>query len=131
MTRAPRFATIALMALCSCASVPTDKALQQAHYGDRPAGDYQGSIRSAFAGILIDPSSAQYKFTDPEQGWGRGDGGFVFGWVVWTEVNSQNQFGAFTGWQSYKVLVREAEIHSIYEPAGTDLFGNAKYNRLK
>ena len=130
MSRATSFAAIAVVVLCSCASAPSDKALREAHYGDQLSGDYRGDIRGAFEGLLIDPDSAQYKYSEPEQGWGRSDKGFVYGWVVWTQVNSKNQFGAFTSWKSYKVLVREGKVHSIYEPAGNDLFGNARFKRL-
>ena len=130
MSRATTFAAIAVIVLCSCASAPSDKALREAYYGDQPSGGYQANIRAAFEGLLIDPDSAQYKYSKPEQGWGRGNKGFVYGWVVWTQVNSKNQFNAFTNWKSYKVLIHGAEV-SIYEPAENDLFGNARFKRLR
>lgn len=131
MMRATALATIAFMALSSCASVPSEQELQNADYGNPPGRDHQGRIRSAFESILLDPSSARFKYAAPEKGWGRGKQGFIYGWVVMTDVNSKNKFGAFTGWKTYKVLLREREVHSIYQPAGTDLFGSPEFKRLK
>lgn len=129
--RTSLLAALALLGVVGCTTVPSERALKEAHYGDPPAAVPRDDIRRAFATLLIDPGSAQYRFGDPEQGWGRDETGFVYGWVVWTEVNSKNQFGAFTGWKSYKVLTVGGQLHSIYEPAGDDMFGNPKLRRLK
>lgn len=119
------------VALTACASAPSARALEQAEYGPAPGGALQGRIRAAFQGLLLEPGSAEFRFGEPEQGWGRGDDGFAYGWVVWTDVNSKNRFGAFTGWQSYKVLTQGDEVHSIYVPKGKDLFGNPKFEQVR
>jgi len=129
--RTPILACVALVGVIGCTAVPSGRALQEAHYGDPPAAVPRDEIRNAFTSLLIDPDSAQYRFGDPEQGWGRDAEDFVYGWVVWTEVNSKNKFGAFTGWKSYKVLTKAGQVHSIYEPAGNDVFGNPTFKRLK
>lgn len=124
-------ATITVLGLAGCANVPSESALQQANFGDEPDRNHRDRIRVAFRELLIDPSSARFKFGEPEQGWGRDDNGFVYGWVVWTEVDSKNQFGAYTGWKTYKVLLRNGEVDSVYEPAGDDMFGNPEFKRLR
>jgi len=129
--RSRAFTVVALSALAACSSVPSARALQEADYGARPSGSAQNHIRAAFAPLLLEAGSAQYQFGEPEQGWGTDDSGFVYGWVFWTQVNSKNQFGAFTGWKTYKVLTQNGEVHSIYEPQGNDLFGNPKFDRLR
>jgi hypothetical protein len=129
--RSRALTVVALLALGACSSVPSASALKEADYGARPAGSAQNSIRAAFTPLLLDAGSAQYQFSSPEQGWGRDDNGFVYGWVFWTQVNSKNQFGAYTGWKTYKVLTQNGEVHSIYEPQGNDLFGNPKFDRLR
>jgi hypothetical protein len=127
-------ATLAVLcsfALAACASVPSASKMESAEFGNRPGGGHQGDIRAAFGDLLIDSGSAEFQYGEPEQGWGRDDKGFVYGWVVWTQVNSKNQFGAFTGWHTYKVLTRDGAVHSIYEPTGNDLFGNPTFKRLR
>lgn len=117
--------------LGACAAVPSNRALEQADYGSSPGGAANDHIRAAFRDLLLDAGSAEFRFGAPEHGWGRSDQGFVYGWVIWTDVNSKNQFGAFTGWQTYKVLTTNGDVHSIYRPDGNDLFGNPKFDRLR
>jgi hypothetical protein len=131
--RTPALALCCLAGLLlgACASKPSERALQDADYGPAPNGSMQGRIRAAFTSLLIEPDSAEFRYGEPEQGWGRDGSGFVFGWVVWTEVNSKNRFGAFTGWQGYKVLMQGGDVHSIYQPNGKLLFGNPKFRRAR
>ena len=124
-------AVLCAFAIGACSTVPSASTLQSAEFGNAPAGAWQGQIRTAFSDLLIDPKGAEFQYGQPEQGWGRDDDGFVYGWVVWTQVNTKNQYGAFTGWQTYKVLTRDGAIHSIYEPTGDDLFGNPTFKRLR
>jgi hypothetical protein len=107
-----------LLGLCACNAAPSERALQEADYGAPPASGHRDAIRAAFGELLLDPAGAQFEFDGPEKGWGTDGPGFAYGWVVWTRVNSKNQFGAFTGWQNYKVLLVEGAVHSIYEVQG-------------
>lgn len=122
---------LALLALGACASVPSARALEQADYGAPPGSGHRDRIKAAFAQLLIDGAGADYRFAEPEHGWGRDEHGFAYGWVVMTDVNSKNRFGAFTGWKAYKVLTVAGNVHSIYEPKGNDLFGNPKFERVR
>ena len=138
MSHCPRsFRPGALLALCAtafvgCASSPSATTLEQADYGAAPAG-HESRIEAAFESLLINPDSARFEYAQPEQGWGRtaDNDDFVFGWIVMTRVNSKNQFGAFTGWRDYKVLLVDSDVHSIYSPQGNDLVGNPRYSRLQ
>ena len=122
---------LTLLLLPSCANAPpSDAVLRGAQYGDAPGSDHQNKIREAFEPLLIEPGSAEFEFTEPQQGWGKDQHGFVFGWVVWTEVNSKNEFGAYAGWSPYKVLLQMGDVHSIYEPSGNDLFGYPIFKQL-
>jgi len=111
------------------AAPPTPEQLESASHGDKPSG-YKAKIRESFSFILLDPDSASYEFRSPEKGWGADGGSNVFGWVVWTQVNSKNRFGAYTGPIEYKVLLANDEVVGIYEPAGTDEGGDPVYERL-
>lgn len=122
---------LAALALCACATTPGAKALETANYGSAPGASLASRIREAFRPLLLDPDQAEFRARDPEQGWGHDQKGFVYGWVVFTDVNAKNQFGAFTGWRSYKVLTVDGEVHSIYEPDGVDLFGQPKFRKVK
>lgn len=106
--------------LAACASAPTARALQDADYGAPPDGATDDRIRAAFAPLLLESGSADFRFASPERGWVRDGNGFTYGWVVWTQVNSKNRFGAFTGWRTYKVLTTSGAVHSIHAPKGDD-----------
>ena len=133
MTRKPAAVLIlTLFFLSSCVNAPpSDAILREAHYGDAPGSDHQSKIRKAFEPLLIEPGSAKFEFGEPMEGWGKDQQGFVFGWIVWTEVNSKNEFGAYAGASPYKVLLKNGDVDSIYEPAGNDLFGDPIFERLR
>lgn len=124
-------ALLSLTVLAACSTVPGERALREADYGRQPDGAYREAIRAAFADLLLDPGSARFEYGSPERGWGSDENGFVFGWVVWTQINSKNQFGAYTGWKTYKVLTVDGRVHSIYEPQADDAFGNPRFRRLE
>ncbi len=116
--------------LCGCANAPpSQEQLDTASYGEQPSA-YEAKVKKAFTSILINPEGASYEFESPEKGWGAGDTGFRFGWVVWARVNSKNRFGEYAGWSDYKVLLYGNRVVGIYEPAGKDLFGHTVYRRL-
>ena len=113
---------------CS-ATPPTREQLATASHGDRPSG-YRLKIKESFSTILLDPESASYEFRSPEKGWAADGSSNVFGWVVWTKVNSKNRFGAYTGLTEYKVLMANDEVVGIYETRATDESGDPVYERL-
>lgn len=122
---------LSVLAFAACATSPGEKALETANYGESPGSGLESRVRAAFDPILLHADGAEFRCKEPERGWGHDQQGFVYGWVVWTDVNAKNQFGAFTGWQSYKVLTRDGEVHSIYEPQGKDLFGKPKFRKVR
>lgn len=122
---------LAALALAACATSPGARALETADFGAEPGSGLQSRVREAFTPLLLHPGGAEFRCKEPERGWGHDQRGFVYGYVVWTEVNAKNQFGAFTGWQAYKVLTRDGEVHSIYEPQGEDLFGKPKFRKVR
>ena len=126
-----RWTVLAVLALGACAATPGAKALETANYGPTPTASLAARIREAFRPLLLDPDQAEFRCGEPEQGWGHDQKGCVYGWVIWTDVNAKNQFGAFTGWRTYKVLTVDSEVHSIYEPEGQDLFGQPKFNKVR
>ena len=111
------------------AAPPTPEELAGASHGERPSG-YQAKIRASFSSILLNPDSASYEFRSPEKGWGADGASNVFGWVVWTKVNSRNRFGAYAGSTEYKVLLANDEVVGIYELSGSDEAGEPIYERL-
>lgn len=120
---------VALLCGCRVPPPPTQQELESASYGDRPTG-YALKIEEAFASILIEPETARFEFDSPEQGWGPARGENLFGWVVWTRVNSKNRFGEFAGWTDFKVLMADDEVVGIYRPRGAGPSGNEIFERL-
>ena len=119
----------AILCGCTVPPPPTPEELASASYGDKPK-DYRQKIEDAFETILIEPETASFDFDSPEQGWGPARGKNLFGWVVWTRVNSKNRFGEFAGWRDFKVLMADDEVVGIYRERGTGPSGNPIYERL-
>jgi len=64
------------------------------------------------AGRLLDPPSANYQWFEPKPGELPAKKGQprLVGYVVEFRVNSRNRFGTYTGWQNYRLLIRNGMI---------------------
>ena len=87
------------------ASIPPDSP----KYGVYPIA-YREIITRWLQERLLDASTAQLEFTEPTAAEIKTKAGRASGYSVDFRVNSRNKFGMYTGWQKYRVLMRNGEI---------------------
>lgn len=110
-----------LFTACGTAVKPAD--LQNADYGEYPT-NYEQLAKNWFEneGSLRDPWSAKYRFHgNPIKAYNREapiTGGAIakFGYLIYVDVNAKNGFGGYTGWEEYRLFVRNGEILGRIEP---------------
>ena len=84
----------------------------EAKYGVYPIA-YREIITRWLGERLLDAASAKIEFQEPKPVDVRAKGGKMFhGYSVEFRVNSRNNFGMYTGFQKYRVLMRNGEILS-------------------
>ncbi|HSH38156.1 MAG TPA: hypothetical protein VK993_05165 [Chthoniobacterales bacterium] len=71
---------------------------------------YREIITRWLSDRLLDPSSAKVEFNEPLAGEIKTKTGRASGYSVEFRVNSRNKFGMFTGFQKFRVLIRNGEI---------------------
>lgn len=114
----------ALLALAACQSVPpapTDAQMARADFG-RPPADHVAIVKAWYGAALKDPGSAQYRtITEPVQYWlgARGTQAGVYGYLVCATVNAKNSYGAYVGFKTEALLIRDgAVVRVIKDGAG-------------
>ena len=110
------FACLATLALGGCGSIkPVDPdVLASADYGDYP-DDYEVIIKKYFETSLKDPFSARYQFGKPFKAFLRnapvmGGEPVFYGYMVYTNVNAKNSYGAYVGWEEYRLLIHNKSV---------------------
>ena len=105
-----------LLLLSGCSSVAlTHDEVVKADFGQYPE-NYKSIVKNWFEELLKDPESARYKFDNkPIKAYTRNppvEGGGVvhFGYYVKVKVNAKNSFGGYTGWQEYRLLIRNGKV---------------------
>jgi hypothetical protein len=83
-------------------------------HGPKPI-QYQRIVKAYLANRLRDENSAQYQFQEPFKGYTRkaplaGGGIENVGWVVCVRVNAKNGFGGYTGWKTWRFVIRNNEL---------------------
>ena len=59
---------------------------------------------------LLDASTAKLEFSEPQAGEIKTKAGRASGYSVEFRVNSRNKFGMYTGFQKFRVLIKNGEI---------------------
>jgi hypothetical protein len=59
---------------------------------------------------LLDASTAKLEFNEPQAGEIKTKRGRASGYSVEFRVNSRNRFGMYTGFQRFRVLIKNGEI---------------------
>ena len=110
------FACLTVFTLGGCSSIkPVDPdVLASADYGIYP-DNYETIIKSYFQTRLKDPFSAQYQFRTPFKAFLRnapvlGGDPTIYGYMVYTNVNAKNSYGAYTGWEEYRLLISDGVV---------------------
>lgn len=78
-------------------------------YGVYPIG-YREIITRWLGERLLDVSTAKLEFSEPQAGEVKTKTARASGYTVDFRVNSRNKFGMYTGFQKYRVLIRNGEI---------------------
>jgi len=113
-----------------CATPPTPQQVESADYGREIGQDEaENAVKEWMEYRLKDPSSAQYKFTIIHKGYfqdGIALGGAIYyGYLTEVEINGKNSYGGYTGFTSYKFLLKNGKVykalkkhkeHDVYLP---------------
>ena len=107
-------AALATATLSSCSSAPTKEATINADYGlDMSSAQCISATEPVIAYGLKDPGSAQFRhgacIKDHWNSIPIMRMGIEFGWIQRGEVNAKNSFGAYVGFQPYKVLIKNGQ----------------------
>ena len=112
--------TIAFLVFLACA-VPAAFAAEPTEievvadprvYGEFPK-NYQEIITQWLNSTLADAPSAQIEWVGPPQAGSlpeKKGGKALFGYLVEIKVNSRNRFGAYTGMQKHRMLLRDCRV---------------------
>jgi len=108
----------------------SDTITMNADYGEYPE-NYQEIVKTAMVDLLKDPYSAQYRFkTEPFKAYLReapinGGDPFMYGYMVYVDVNAKNSFGGYVGWKEYRLLIRNGKV--VGDAVPHQWFGEAWY----
>lgn len=87
------------------ASIPPDSP----KFGVYPIA-YREIITKWLADRLLDPSTAKLEFNEPQAGEIKTKAGTASGYSVEFRVDSRNKFGMYTGFQKFRVLIKNGDI---------------------
>lgn len=107
---------------------PTPEQLASADYGEPlPEEEAKAKAEQWLLDVLKDPESARIEWEQFERGWGRnqrrGEGRFLYGYVLLGKVNARNSYGGYTGAKQYKFLFRDGEIAGVWQEHTTRRMG--------
>lgn len=90
---------------------PRDLSVIQGDHGLFPE-DHEKLVRDYLSTRLKDPFSAQYQFSEPEEGYLReapikGGEPYIWGYVVYVNVNAKNSYGAYIGWREHRYFIKD------------------------
>lgn len=109
---------VLFLAITGCASsqpqayVPSKAEADSADYGLFPDG-YEALIKSHMQGVLKDPESARYRFTQqPKRDFKTGatSASAIYFYSVDVLVNAKNSYGAYVGEHEYWFKIRDNKV---------------------
>ena len=101
------FLSVMMGLLTGCVAPPTEQELAKAYASLGPwPSDHESVIREYMADLLKDPYSARYEDTRLlGPGWYKSLNDLYAGYVVCSQINAKNSFGAYTGRQLHYFLI--------------------------
>ena len=87
------------------ATIPPDSK----KYGVYPIG-YREIITRWLSDRLVEPATAKIEWSEPRPAEVREKGVRASGYSVEVRINSRNKFGMYTGFQKWRILIRNGEI---------------------
>jgi hypothetical protein len=106
------FISLVFVALVGgCASMPTPEQTASADYGTYP-GNSEDLVKAYYSATLKDPDSVKYRqITSPQKYWlGNRFEGNKYGYLVCATLNAKNSYGAYVGYQTDGLLIRNGSI---------------------
>jgi hypothetical protein len=119
-----RLIAIAICALLSsCETTITPAEIAAADYGPPPDADYQQQIKNYALGVLKDPMTTEYIFSQPTKGGVVKDAPIAGGkphfyWEVDVKINGKNSYGAYIGFQQYTFWFHNGKLKLGQGPDG-------------
>ena len=100
----------------SCTSMPSPEQASQADYGSYPS-NYESIVKIYYNVTLKDPDSAKFgSISTPIQYYlGNRFSGAKYGYLVCSSVNAKNSYGAYVGYKTTALLIRNGEMIKIIE----------------
>lgn len=101
----------------SCAAYPSAAQNEAADHGPYPK-NYEAIVHDWMKRTLFDPYSVRdLTIAKPVKGWRTGSPLFGeksvnYGWEVLVTLNAKNQLGAYTGLQTYDLIIRDGRVQS-------------------
>lgn len=97
-------------------ATPTQDEINKADFGSKPVG-YENNIKDLVSLQLKDPSSAQYKFYEPQKGYFQ-DGmaqnfEIHYGWIIPIQYNAKNSYGGYVGFKPLYYFISKERIYDI------------------
>jgi hypothetical protein len=111
-------------AFAGCASLPSREEAASADYGAFP-NEYEQIVKSYYETRLKDPESVRYRsISHPKIFWlGSRFSGARYGYMVCATLNAKNSYGAYVGFKTDGLLIRDGAIIQVVE--GADWFGRS------
>lgn len=106
-----RVAVLSLTLLGGCTSLPTPQQISTADYGQYPE-NYEAIVKSFYNMALKDPESARYgNISTPYRTYlGSRIDETKYGWLTCASVNAKNSFGAYTGYSTDALLIKNGAV---------------------
>lgn len=105
-----------LLLICStilvgCVSLPSEQEIASADYGQFP-NNHEAIVKDYYATALKDPDSVKYRsISSPRKTWlGDRINGAQFGYLVCVTYNAKNSFGAYVGYGTDGLLIRNGSV---------------------
>lgn len=107
-----------LASLAGCVPGPTGEQMARADFGSYPT-DYESIVKNYYALLLKDPYSVVYAGVSEPKQFYLGDrlSGGRFGYLTCATLNAKNSFGAYIGYQTDALLIRDGAVVA-YVPKG-------------
>jgi hypothetical protein len=106
-----KYGALLAFTLSGCAGLPSQEEAARADYGSYPSS-YESVVKKYFEYTLKDPDSVQYRgITSPKKWWlGNRIDGAKYGYLVCATSNAKNSFGAYTGYSTDALLIRNDTV---------------------
>jgi hypothetical protein len=105
------FTFFIIFILTACVGLPSNEEAALADYGVYP-NNYEEIVKNYYYTALKDPDSARFKnISIPKKYWlGDRFTGAKFGYLVAVTINAKNSYGAYTGYETHALLLRNGNV---------------------